>query len=106
MRNQRGPRVRYASRAPLGPPKKATNATAAPSARKPTMTATVAMRRASYWTPEMSGRPPSGGVSRLAAGALPAPEGGEDLAQARQRLVLRRALLVVDHEQPLGARAG
>src|SRR4051794_75403 len=45
-------------------------------------------------------------VGRLATGALPAPERGEDLTEAGQRLILRGALLVVDHQQPLRARSG
>src|SRR3954452_2244414 len=96
--NARLPRVRYASRAPEGPPKKATNPTAKPSARNATTNATTVMRAASY---------PSAGTMGLcrvrgfAPGALPAPERGEHLAEAGQILVLGGALLVVDHQQPL-----
>jgi hypothetical protein len=42
------------------------------------------------------------GLGRGAAGALPAAVGGEDVAQAGQLVVVRGALLVVDHEEALG----
>src|SRR3954451_19744197 len=67
------------------------------------------MRRASYLAAEMAGcveRPARlCDVGRLAPRALPAPEGGEYLAEARKRLVLGGTLLVVDHQESLGARA-
>src|ERR1700759_5489199 len=95
--NTRLPRVRYASRAPEGPPKKATNPTARPSAMNATTNATTVMRAASYPSRKtMVLRRVRGFAPR----ALPAAERREDLAQARQVLVLRGAWLVVDHQQP------
>src|SRR3954447_21565145 len=100
--NARLPRVRYASRAPEGPPKKATNPTARPSAMNATTNATTVMRAASY---PSTGTMGLCGVRRFPPRALPAAERCEDLAEAGQLLVLCGALLVVDHEQPLGPRA-
>src|SRR5215213_2943558 len=77
--------------------------TAPPTIRNSRMKPRVAMRRrmlmkrADDWRAECSGR--CGG---LATGALPAAEAGEDVGQARQGVVGRRLLLVVDHQQPLG----
>src|SRR4051794_23079123 len=41
----------------------------------------------------------------LASSPLPAAEGGEDFTEVGKIRVLRGALLVVDHQQALGARA-
>src|SRR4051794_38848133 len=103
--NPRRPPVRYAWRAPPGPPKKATNATARPTARNATTKAATAMRAASYPSGTTTGVSALCGVGRLAARALPAAERGEDLAETGQVLVLRGPLLVVHHQQPLRASA-
>src|SRR3954454_16357577 len=79
-----------------------------PTARNPITKAAVAMRRASYLQDGTIGARPERrlrGVRRLAGGALSAAERREPLAEARQRLVLGGALLVVDHQQPLRTRA-
>src|SRR3954469_25432834 len=47
----------------------------------------------------------SGGAGCGSASPLPAAEGGEHRAEGRQVFVVRGPLLVVHHEQPLGAGA-
>src|SRR5215208_2408464 len=53
----------------------------------------------------MTGGALLGAVSGLSPRALPASERGEDRAQAGKVLVLRRLLLVVNHQQALRPRA-
>src|SRR4051812_5969601 len=65
--------------------------------------AAAVMRRASYLSAATLGLRRMG---RLAACPLPAAEGREDRCEAREILVLRGALLVVDHQQALRPRAG
>src|SRR2546423_1779961 len=103
IRKSRRPRVRYACRARPGPPQKATYATPMPSMRKAMTKAPAVMGRASYLSAVTLGLRR---MRRFAARALPASERRKARCEARQVLVLRGALLVVDHQQPLRARAG